>query len=96
MNAQRQSQLVIRGVRCAVGPNETRYATVAADATLERLPRAVLRGLKLLSIDGFIRCLRALVKASLQKADEVLGTDEMRLGCRKLLIPAGAVAEHVN
>jgi cytosine/adenosine deaminase-related metal-dependent hydrolase len=69
---------------------------LAAEAMLERLPSAVQRGLEPLSIDGSIRWLRAPVKALLQKTEEVLGSGEVRLGHRKLLIPAGMVAEYVN
>jgi cytosine/adenosine deaminase-related metal-dependent hydrolase len=69
---------------------------LAAEAMLERLPSAVQRGLEPLSIDGSIRWLRAPVKALLQKTEEVLGSGEVRLGRRKLLIPAGMVAEYVN
>jgi hypothetical protein len=36
------------------------------------------------------------VKALLQKTEEVLGSGEVRLGHRKLFIPAGMVAEYVN
>jgi len=69
---------------------------LAAEAMLERLPSAVQRGLDPLSIDGSIRWLRAPEKALLQKTEEVLGSGEVRLGRRKLLIPAGMVAEYVN
>jgi cytosine/adenosine deaminase-related metal-dependent hydrolase len=69
---------------------------LAAEAMLERLPSAVQRGLEPLSIDGSIRWLRAPVKALLQKTEEVLGSGEVRLGHRKLFIPAGMVAEYVN
>jgi len=69
---------------------------LAADAMLERLPFAATQGLEPLSIDGSIRWLRAPVKALLQKAEDVFGKGEVRLGSRKLLIPAGVVAEYVN
>jgi cytosine/adenosine deaminase-related metal-dependent hydrolase len=69
---------------------------LAAQAMLERLPFAAKHGLEPLSIDGLIRWLRAPVKALLRKTEEVLGISEVRLGSRKLLIPAGEVAEHVN
>jgi hypothetical protein len=69
---------------------------LAAEAMLERLPFAATHGLEPLSIDGSIRWLRAPVKALLQKTEEVLGRGEVRLGSRKLLIPAGVVAEYVH
>jgi hypothetical protein len=69
---------------------------LAAEAMLERLPLAAKHGLEPLSINGAIRWLRAPVKALLQKAEAVLGSGEVRLGFRKLLIPAFVGAEHVN
>jgi cytosine/adenosine deaminase-related metal-dependent hydrolase len=69
---------------------------LAAEAMLERLPLAAKHGLEPLSINGAIRWLRAPVKALLQKAEAVLGSGEVRLGFRKLLIPACVGAEHVN
>jgi hypothetical protein len=67
---------------------------LASDAILERLPPSVKQGLEPLSIDGSIRWLRAPVKALLQKTEEVLGHGEVRLGARKILIPAGVGGEH--
>jgi hypothetical protein len=72
------------------------HVQLAAEAMLERLPFAAKQGLEALSIDGFIRWLRAPVKALLQKTEGVLGRGEVRLGCRKLLIPADMAAEYVN
>ena len=69
---------------------------LAADEILGRLAPAARHGLEPLSIDGSIRWVRAPVNALLQKTEEVLGKGEVRLGCRKLLIPAAEVAEHVN
>jgi cytosine/adenosine deaminase-related metal-dependent hydrolase len=69
---------------------------LAAEAVLDRLPFAAKHGLEPLSIDGSIRWLRAPVRALLQETEKVLGRGEVRLGRRKLLIPAGVVAEHVN
>jgi hypothetical protein len=69
---------------------------LAAETMLERLPSAATHGLEPLSINGSIRWLRAPVKSLLQKTEEVLGKGEVRLGSRKLLIPAGVVAEYVN
>jgi hypothetical protein len=69
---------------------------LASEAMLERLPFASKHGLEPLSIDGSIRWLRAPVKALLQKAEEVLGSGEVRLGSRKLFIPAVVAAEYVN
>jgi len=67
---------------------------LASASILERLPSAVKQGLEPLSIDGSIRWLRAPVKALLQKTEEVLGREEVRLGSRRILIPAGVEAEH--
>lgn len=69
---------------------------LAAQEIMGRLPFAVKHGLEPLAIDGSIRWLRAPVMALLQKTEEVLGKNEVRLGSRKLAIPAGVVAEHVN
>ncbi len=69
---------------------------LAAEAMLERLPFAVRDGLEPLSVDGTVRWLRAPVRALMQAAEEVLGRGSVRLGGRKLLTPAGAMAEHVN
>lgn len=69
---------------------------LAAEAMLERLPFAAIHGLEPLSIDGSVRWLRAPVRALLQKAEEILGIGEVRLGSRALAIPVGAVAEYVN
>jgi cytosine/adenosine deaminase-related metal-dependent hydrolase len=69
---------------------------LAAEAMMERLPFEEKQGLEPLSIDGSIRWVRAPVQALLQNAEEVLGRGEVRLGCRKLAIPAGMVVEHVN
>ncbi len=67
---------------------------LASDAILERLPPSETQGLEPISINGSIRWLRAPVKALLQKTEEVLGHGEVRLGSRKILIPAGVEAEH--
>jgi cytosine/adenosine deaminase-related metal-dependent hydrolase len=69
---------------------------LASESMLERLPFAVKHGLEPLLIDGSIRWLRAPVKALLHQAEEVLGRGEVRLGCRRLLIPAEVAAQHVN
>ncbi len=69
---------------------------LAAEAMLERLPFAVRHGLEPLSVDGAVRWLRAPVRALLQQAEKVLGRGAVRLGSRKLLIPAGVMAEYVN
>lgn len=61
---------------------------LAAETMLTRLPFAATQGLEPLSIDGSIRWLRAPVKSLLNKTEEVLGTGEVRLGVRQLLIPA--------
>ena len=69
---------------------------LASESMLERLPSAARRGLEPLSVDGTVRWLRAPVQALLQKTEEVLGRGEVRLGRRKLLIPAGVGAENAN
>jgi hypothetical protein len=69
---------------------------LASESMLERLPFAAIHGLEPLSIDGSIRWLRAPVKALLHQAEEVLGRGEVRLGCRRLFIPADVAAQHVN
>jgi cytosine/adenosine deaminase-related metal-dependent hydrolase len=69
---------------------------LAAETMLERLPFAAKQGLEPLSIGGSIRWLRAPVKALLQNVEEVLGRSDVQLGSKKLLIPAGAMAEYVN
>jgi cytosine/adenosine deaminase-related metal-dependent hydrolase len=68
---------------------------LVAEAILERLPFAAKQGLEPLSIDGSIRWLRAPVIALLQKSEEMLGKGEVRLGSRRVLIPAVVEAEHV-
>lgn len=69
---------------------------LVAEAMLERIPAAAKQGLEPLSIDGCIRWLHAPVSALLQRAEEVLGAGEVRLGGRNLLIPACVGSEHGN
>jgi cytosine/adenosine deaminase-related metal-dependent hydrolase len=69
---------------------------LASDSMMERLPLATKQGLEPLSIDGSIRWLRAPIKALLHGAEEVLGSGEVRLGRRILLIPARGGVQHVN
>jgi hypothetical protein len=69
---------------------------LVSEDILGRLPLSAKRGLEPLSIDGSIRWLRAPVKALFEKTEEVLGSGEVRLGRRKLLLPDCVVAEHVN
>ena len=69
---------------------------LASESMLERLPFAATCGLEPLSIDRSIRWLRAPIKALLHKTEEVLGRGEVRLGFRKLSIPAEVAAQHVN
>ena len=61
---------------------------------MERLPFAQTQGLEPLSIDGTTRWLRAPVSALLEKTEAILGKGEVRLGSRRVLIPAGVEAEH--
>ena len=69
---------------------------LAAEIMMERLPIATKQGLEPLSIDGSIRWLRAPVSALLEKAEQVLGKGQVRLGSRAVLIPETLVAEHVR
>ncbi|MGA9670119.1 MAG: amidohydrolase family protein [Terracidiphilus sp.] len=68
---------------------------LASEEILRRLPLAVRQGLEPLAIDGSVRWLRAPVSALLQKAEEILGNGQVRLGGRELQVPAGMEAEHV-
>lgn len=67
---------------------------LVSEALMERFPCSQTRGLERLSIDGITRWLRAPVSALLEKTEEVLGKGEVRLGRRRVLIPAGAETEH--
>jgi hypothetical protein len=69
---------------------------LVSEALLKRLPISASQGLEPLSIDGSIRWLRAPVKALLEQTEDVLGKGEVRLGDRKVLIPAGLEAELAN
>jgi hypothetical protein len=60
---------------------------LASEAVLERLPSQAREGLEPLWIDGMIRWLRAPVKELLRKAEEVLGSGEVRLGGRPVRLP---------
>lgn len=68
---------------------------LVSEAVMERLPHSARRGLEPLSVDGTIRWLCAPVKTLLQKAEEVLGKGEVRLGGRALCIPAGVELNYV-
>ncbi|MDW5265160.1 MULTISPECIES: amidohydrolase family protein [Acidobacteriaceae] len=61
---------------------------LASEMILERLPLRARQGLEPLCIDGTIRWLRAPVKELLRKTEEVLGASEVRLGSRRVRIPA--------
>jgi cytosine/adenosine deaminase-related metal-dependent hydrolase len=67
---------------------------LVSEALLERLPLTMTRGLEPLCIGGTIRWLRAPVRALLQKAEEVLGKGEVRLGSRAICIPVGEESQH--
>jgi hypothetical protein len=60
---------------------------LASEAILERLPSQAREGLEPLWIDGMIRWLRAPVKELLRKAEEVLGSGEVRLAGRPVRLP---------
>ena len=70
------------------------HVQLAADAILDRLPPVTKQGLEPISIDGLIRWLRAPVQTLLHKAEYVLGKGEVRLGGRKICIPAGVEVAH--
>lgn len=57
---------------------------LASEAVLERLPESALSGLEPLRIDGVVRWLRAPVSILLQRAEQVLGTGQVRLGGRSV------------
>jgi hypothetical protein len=67
---------------------------LASEAVLERLPFAARQGLEAISIDGFTRWLRAPVQTLLHRAEDVLGKGEVRLGSRRVCIPAESEAAH--
>jgi cytosine/adenosine deaminase-related metal-dependent hydrolase len=68
---------------------------LASEGIMGRLPFEATQGLEPLVIDGWIRWLRAPVKTLLRKAEEVLGKDEVQLGCRKVQIQAGSEVANV-
>jgi cytosine/adenosine deaminase-related metal-dependent hydrolase len=70
------------------------HVQLVSEALMERLPCSQTRGLERLSIDGATRWLRAPVSTLLEKTEEALGKGEVRLGRERVLIPAGAEAEH--
>ncbi|MFL6303403.1 MAG: amidohydrolase family protein [Candidatus Sulfotelmatobacter sp.] len=63
---------------------------LASEAVMERLPLSAKPGLEPLSIDGTMRWLRAPVEDLLQKAEDLLGSGEVRLGSRSVGTPTGA------
>jgi hypothetical protein len=63
------------------------HVQLASETVLERLSPASKQGLEPLWIDGIVRWLRAPVKELLQKAEEVLGMDEVQLGGKPIRIP---------
>jgi cytosine/adenosine deaminase-related metal-dependent hydrolase len=67
---------------------------LVSDLLMKRLPISQTQGLESLSIDGTTRWLRSPVTSLLEKTEEVLGKGEVRLGSRRIVIPAGAEAEH--
>lgn len=69
---------------------------LASEVIFDRLPLAAKQGLQLMSIGGLIRWLRAPVQTLLHKAEEVLGKGEVRLGGRRICIPAGSEAAHAS
>lgn len=69
---------------------------LASSRVLDRLPFEVKQGLELLRIDDSMRWVRAPVRSLLEKAEEVLGEGELRLGYRKISIEANPRAYHVS
>ncbi|MGA2534616.1 MAG: amidohydrolase family protein [Terracidiphilus sp.] len=67
---------------------------LVSEALMERLPCSQSQGLERSSIDGATRWLRAPVSTLLEKTEEVLGKGKVRLGSRRVVIPAGAETEH--
>jgi cytosine/adenosine deaminase-related metal-dependent hydrolase len=61
---------------------------LASKAIVERLPSHASEGLESLWIDGIVRWLRAPVRELLREAEEVLGVGEVRLGGRRISLPA--------
>ncbi|QHN04978.1 amidohydrolase family protein [Granulicella sp. WH15] len=60
---------------------------LASEAIWKRLPSQSRDGLNPLSIDGTLRWLRAPVNELLQRAEEILGPGQVRLGGRQLCSP---------
>ena len=60
---------------------------LASEEMFERLAFPVKQGMEPLCVDGMVRWLRAPVRELLQKAEKVLGTDEVRLGGKPIRIP---------
>ncbi len=69
---------------------------LASQTILNRLPPSAMQGLEPLSIGTTIRWLRAPVADLLQRAEEVLGKDEVRLGARTVRSAAPAEVRHAN
>jgi cytosine/adenosine deaminase-related metal-dependent hydrolase len=69
---------------------------LASESVFERLSISEQRGLEPLSIGAAIRWLRAPVVDLLQRTEQVLGKNEVRLGSRSLSLPEYAEAQHVH
>jgi cytosine/adenosine deaminase-related metal-dependent hydrolase len=69
---------------------------LASEAILEQLPLSAKQNLESLSIDGTIRWLRAPVKTLLQKAEQILGKGEVRLGSRAICLSDYVEAAHAD
>lgn len=69
---------------------------MVSEALMERVPSSQTPGLEPLSIDGTTRWVRAPVSALLKKTEEVLGQDGVRLGRRRVLVPADAETEYAD
>jgi hypothetical protein len=61
---------------------------LASAAIWERLPLQAKEGLEALWIDGIVRWMRAPMEELLRRAEEVLGTGEVRLGGRPVRLPS--------
>jgi hypothetical protein len=66
----------------------------ASAAMLERLPRSATQDLQQLSVGTVTRWLRAPVVDLLQKAEEVLGKGEVRLGGKTVRATTSLELEH--
>lgn len=67
---------------------------LASPEVMERLPSSATAGLEPLRIEDTVRWLRAPVAWLLQQAEAVLGAGNVRLGGKRVGLPAGKEAQH--